>query len=110
MTPQENKKTDARILAIRSQIAAIGAMLDGTLMVKHNRTQRKDGSVRVSPEHYTFQYRGADGRRRWKRIPEKARRAVERLVRNGRLYRELEREYAALMTEASLADYGKKNA
>ena len=110
MTRQETEKTDARITAIRSQIAAIGAMLDGTLMVKHNRTKRKDGSVRVSPEHYTLQYRGADGKRRWKRIPEKARRAVDRLVRNGMLYRELEREYAALMTEAALADCGKKNA
>lgn len=109
MTPQEAKKTDARITAILSQIAAIGDMLDGTLMVKRNRTRRKDGSVRVSPEHYTLQYRGADGRRRWKRIPAKAKGSVERLVRNGRLYRELEREFAALMTEASLAGCGKKN-
>lgn len=102
------KAKQARIRAIRKQIAEISAMLEGTLMTKRNRVQRKDGSVHVSPQYYTFQYRGADGRRQWKRIPKKALAAVKRLVRAGKRYRELECEYAALITELSLADSGKK--
>jgi hypothetical protein len=84
-------------------------MLDGILMTKHNRVRRKDGSIHVSPEHCTFQYRGADGKRKWKRIPRNAKTAVERLVRAAARYRTLEREYTALLTELSLADGGKKN-
>ena len=110
MTPEETQKKEARIEAIRQQIEAISAMLDGTLMTKHNRVRRKDGSIHVSPEHCTFQYRGADAKRRWKRIPRNAKPAVTRLVRAAERYRALEREYAALLTEISLAGSGKKNA
>ncbi len=86
----------------------IPAMLDGTLMVKHNRVRRKDGSVHVSAGYYTFQYRGADGRRKWKRVPRNAKASVERLVRAASRYRKLDREYSALLTELSLAHGGKK--
>ena len=110
MTPGETQKKEARMEAIRHQIEAISAMLEGTLMTKHNRVRRKDGSIHVSPEHCTFQYRGADGKRRWKRVPRNAKAAVTRLVRAAERYRALEREYAALMTELSLAGGGKKNA
>jgi hypothetical protein len=110
MTPEEAQKKEARIEAIRTRIGEITAMLDGTLMTKHNRVRRKDGSVHVSPEHCTFQYRGCDGARQWKRIPKNAKGAVARLVRAGERYRALEREYAALLTEISLAGGGKKNA
>jgi len=109
MTPEEMQKAEARLDAIRARIAGIAAMLDGALLAKRNRTPRKDGSVRVSPEHYTFQYRGADGERKWKRVPKRAKAAVERLVRAGESYRALEREYAALLTELSLAGGSKKN-
>lgn len=109
MKPQQDQNKEARIGAIRRQMDAISAMLEGTLMAKRNRVKRKDGSVQVSPEHYTFQYRGADGKRKWKRIPRKAKATVERLVRAGSRYRKLEREYTALLTERSLADGGKKN-
>ena len=109
MSPQQLQKKEARIGAIRRQMDAIPAMLDGTLMVKHNRVKRKDGSVRVSPEHYTFQYRGADGKRKWKRIPRNAKTTVEQLVRAANRYRKLEREYTALLTELSLENGGKKN-
>jgi hypothetical protein len=110
MTPEEIRKKEARIGAIRDKIDEIPAMLDGTLMTKHNRVRRKDGSVHVSPEHCTFQYRGADGKRRWKRIPRSAKAVVERRVRAGDRYRALEREYTALMTELSLVPGSKKNA
>jgi hypothetical protein len=109
MTPEGAQKKEARIGAIRTRIEDIHAMLDGTLMTKHNRVRRKDGSVHVSPEHYTFQYRGTDGKRKWKRIPRNAKASVERLVRAAERYRNLEREYTALLTEMSLADGGKKN-
>ncbi len=110
MTPEEIQRKTARVNAISRQIEAIPAMLDGTLLTKHNRVPRPDGSIRTSPEHYTLQYRGADGKRMWKRIPRGARAAVERLVRAGGRYRALEREYAALLTELSLADGVKKKA
>jgi hypothetical protein len=110
MSPEEMQKKEMRIAAIRGQIDAIPAMLDGTLLTKHNRVRRRDGSIHTSPEHYTFQYRGADGKRMWKRIPRNARTAVERLTRAGDRYRALEREYRALMTERSLANGGKKKA
>ena len=110
MIPEEIQKKEARIEEIRTRIGEITAMLDGTLMSKHNRVRRRDGSVHVSPEHYTFQYRDGDGKRQWKRIPRDARATVARLVRAGERYRALEREYTALLTELSLADGGKKNA
>ena len=110
MTSEETQKKAARIEEIRTRIGEITALLDGTLMSKRNRVKRKDGSVHVSPEHCTFQYRGADGTRQWKRIPRNAKAAVARLVRAGARYRALEREYTALLTELALADGGKKNA
>jgi hypothetical protein len=110
MTTEDTQKRGARLGTIRAQINEIPAMLNGALLAKYNHTRRKDGSIHVSPEHYTFQYRGADGKRKWKRIPRNAKAAVERLVRAGDRYRTLEREYAALLTELSLADDSKKKA
>jgi hypothetical protein len=109
MESEETKKKEERIDAVRKQIDEIPAMLEGTLLSKHNRVRRKDSSVHVSPEHWTFQYRGVDGKRKWKRIPRSAKAAVGRLVRAGERYRALEQEYTALLTEVSLAERGKKN-
>ncbi len=109
MTTAERQKKEARVEAIWRQMEAIPALLDGTLMPKHNRVTRKDGTIHVSPEHWTFQYRGADGKRQWKRIPRNAKTVVERLVRAGERYQALEREYRASLTELALADGAKKN-
>lgn len=109
MTEAERQKKEARIRAICKEIDDIPALLDGTLLSKHNRVKRKDGSIHVSPEHWTFQYRSADGKRQWKRIPRSAKAAVQRLVRAGARYRVLEQEYRALLTELALDDGGKKN-
>ena len=109
MTPTERQQKVSRSEAVWRQMEAIPALLDGALLSKRNRLGRKDGSIHVSPEHWTFQYRGADGKRRWKRIPRKAKATVERLVRAGERYRTLEREYRALLTELALDDDGKKN-
>ena len=110
MTQPDTRNNDARIDAIRAEIDGIQVMLHGALLTNRNRAKRKDGSVQVSPEHYTFQYYDADGRRKCRRIPGNAKTAVERLVRAGDRYRALEREYRVRMTEVSLADGGKKNA
>ena len=109
MTTAERQKKEARVEAIWRQMEAIPALLDGTLMPKRNRVGRKDGSIHVSPEHWTFQYRGTDGKRQWKRIPRSAKAVVERLVRAAERHRTLEREYRALLTELALADGAKKN-
>lgn len=108
-TQEEIDKTDARIDEILLKIGSIEAMLDGALLTKHNRVARKDSTVHISPAHYVFQYRGADGKRKWKAVPTGAHKEVERLVEAGRHYRALETEYSALMTERSLmADVKKK--
>lgn len=109
MRREDIQKKEARIGAIRKTMDEIPAMLDGTLMVKYNRVMRKDGSVHVSAGYHTFQYRGSDGKRKWKRIPQHAKASVERLVRAAGRYRKLDREYSALLTELSLAGGGKKN-
>ena len=109
MKQQEIQKKEARIDTIRKKMDEIPAMLDGTLLLKHNRVRRKNGSVHVSAGYYTLQYRGADGKRKWKRIPQHAKASVERLVRAARRYRKLDREYSALLTELSLAHDSKKN-
>ena len=109
MTDDQRRKMEARVRDVRTEMAKIPALLDGTLMSKRNRVKRKDGSLHVSPEHWTFQYRSADGKRRWKRIPRPAKAAVQRLVRAGERYRALEQECRALLTELALADGGKKN-
>lgn len=109
MTDAERRGKEARIRAIHAQIEAIPYLLDGTLLAKRNRVKRKDGSIHVSPVHWTFQYRRADGTRQWKRIPRSAKAAIQRLVRAGVRYRALEQEYRALMTELALDDGGKKN-
>ena len=110
MTQPDTRNNDARIDAIRAEIDGIQVMLHGALLTNRNRAKRKDGSVQVSPEHYTFQYYDTDGRRKCRRIPGNAKTAVERLVRAGDRYRALEREYRVRMTEVALADGVKKNA
>lgn len=106
---QKTQDKMARIDTIKIEMDEIPAILDGTLMRKHNRVKRKNGSIHISPEYYTFQFLGADGKRKWKRIPRKAKAGVERLVRAAKRYRKLEREYLALLTEVSLEGSIKKN-
>ncbi|MCK5802066.1 MAG: hypothetical protein KAI66_04505 [Lentisphaeria bacterium] len=109
MKQSDTRIDDARADAIRAEMDGIRMMLHGTVLANRNRAKRKDGSVQISPEHYTFQYYDMDGKRKCKRIPRNARAAVVRLTRAGERYRALEREYRVLMTERSLADSGKKN-
>lgn len=108
MIKSEMQKKEVRIDTVRKKMEKIPAMLDGVLLNKRNRVKRKDGSIHISPEYHTFQYRGTDGLRKWKRIPRKARASVEKLVLAAKRYNKLEQEYTALMTELSLAGGNKK--
>lgn len=104
--------TDAdekRIRDLREKSGRLGPMLDGCLQTKRNRVVNKDGSEHISPEHYQFQYRGPKGKLRWKSIPRKHCAEVRRMIARGGEYRNIEREYAALVTEATLVNIGKKN-
>ena len=101
---------ETRIRELRTKAAGFGAMLDGCLHTKRNKVANQDGSTHTSQEHYQFQYRGADGKTRWRSVPRQHCGEVRRLIAKGREYRRVEREYAALVNEATLADIGKKNA
>ena len=104
------EEIEARLKEIGTQIAGLGPALQGTVKKNRNRRVRKDGSVYVSPEHYTFVYRGEDGKERWKRVGAKHLPAVRRMIKAGKAYKRLAREHARLTTELAVASIGKKNA
>jgi hypothetical protein len=99
----------ARIREVAEEISRLGPMLVGTLTKRPNRKKRRDGSEYVSSEYSTFQYKGADGRRKWKRIPRGAEGRVRKLIQTGARYRVLEREYRGRASELGLLDAAKKN-
>ncbi len=104
------EEIEARLKEIGTQIAGLGPALQGTVKKNRNRRVRKDGSVYVSPEHYTFVYRGEDGKERWKRVGAKHLPAVCRMIKAGKAYKRLVREHARLTTGLAVASIGKKNA
>jgi hypothetical protein len=99
----------ARVHEISEAVSQLGPMLIGTLLEKRNRKRRQDGSEYVSAPYYTFQYRDADGRRRWRRMPRSQKARARKLIETGARYQALEREYAALTTQLGLLDPSKKN-
>ena len=106
------KTTDeilARVQEIAATVQQLGPLLVGTLMEKRNRKQRKDGSTYVSDPYFTFQYRDADGKRRWRRVPRAMQIRFRKLVKTGERYQALEREYSALRTELGMLETSKKN-
>ena len=103
------EEIEAGIKEIEAQIAGLGPALQGTVKKNRNRRVRKDGSVYVSPEHYTFVYRGADGAERWKRVNAKHMPAVNRMIKAGKAYKRMAREHARLTTALAVASIGKKN-
>ena len=106
VTPEEIK---SKLRGVCERIASLGPALQGTIKKNRNRRKRKDGSVYVSPEHYTFVYRGVDGKERWKRIRAEHLPAVRRMVEAGKDYQRLAREHARLTTALAVAQIGKKN-
>ncbi len=107
LTPEE---IESKIRDVCEQIAHLGPALQGTIKKNRNRRTRKDGSVYVSPEHYTFVYRGVDGRERWKRIGAEHLPAVRRMVKAGKEYKRLACEHARLTTALAITQIGKKKA
>lgn len=104
------KQVLARIREVAKEMSRLGPMLAGTLTKRPNRKRRKDGSEYVSTPYSTFQYKGADGRRKWKRIPRRAEARVRKLIVTGERYRLLEQEYRGLASELGLLEATKKKA
>ena len=100
--PKTPEELQNRIREIAEDVSALGPMLVGALLAKHNRKRRRDGSTYVSEAYYTFQYRGTDGRRHWRRIPREQKPRIQKLIETGARYQRLEREYAALTTQLGL--------
>ena len=103
------KQVLGRIREVAEEISRLGPMLVGTLTKRPNRKRRKDGSEYVSSPYSTFQYKGADGRRKWKRIPRGAEGRIKKLIVTGERYRLLEQEYRGLASELGILDASKKN-
>ena len=103
------EEIEARLREIGEQIAGLGPALQGTVKKNRNRRVRKDGSVYVSPEHYTFVYCGEDGKEKWKRVGVRHLPAVRRMIKAGKDYKRLAREHARLTTALAVATIGKKN-
>ena len=72
--------------------------------MRSNRKRRKDGSEYVSVPYSTFQYKGTDGKRTWKRIPRGSETRVKKLIMTGERYRVLEKEYRGLVSELGLLE------
>ena len=98
----------ARLREVAAEVARLGPMLVGTLTLRPNRKRRRDGSEYVSVAYGTFQYKGADGARKWKRIPRGAEGRVRKLIAAGARYRVLEQEYRGLASELGLLEAAKK--
>jgi hypothetical protein len=98
----------ARIREVAKEVARLGPMLVGTLTKRPNRKRRQDGSEYVSVAYGTFQYKGADGRRKWKRIPRTLETRARKLMEVGDRYRVLEQEYRGLASELGVLEAAKK--
>ena len=103
------EEIEARLKEIETQIEGLGPALQGTVKKNRNRRVRKDGSLYVSPEHYTFVYCGEDGKEKWKRVGARHLPAVRRMIKAGKDYKRLAREHARLTTALAVATIGKKN-
>jgi hypothetical protein len=108
--PRSEEKIGARLAEIEREATGVGSALQGTVKKNRNRRARKDGSVYVSPVHYTFVYRDADGNERWKRFGAERLPAVMRMKKAGDAYRRLAREHARLTAGLAVLSLGKKNA
>ena len=93
---------------IEAQVAVLGPALQGSVKKNRNRRVRKDGSVYVSPEHYTFVYRDGAGQERWKRIAAAHLPTIMRMKKAGGSYKKLMHEHARLTTALGIASLGKK--
>ena len=103
------EEIESRLKQVATQIEGLGPALQGTVKKNRKRRVRKDGSLYVSPEHYTFVYCGEDGKEKWKRVGVRHLPAVRRMIKAGKDYKRLAREHARLTTALAVATIGKKN-
>ena len=101
--PMKKKKTSDRISEIVAEMHSIAEFAEGSISSSSNGYTVKDGTRRKARPHWKFQSLGARGERKYTNIPESLVPRARKMVANGRRYRELEREYARLVTEESLA-------
>ena len=93
---------------ISKEISEIGPVLFGTIKKNRNKRVRKDGSIYLSPVHYTFVYKSNEGKERWKRINVEQLPTIERMKENGKEYRRLSNIYMAMSTRLTLLQIGEK--
>ena len=99
----KTRKTPDRISEIVAEMHSITVFAEGSISSSSNSYTVKDGTRRKAKPHWKFQSLGARGERKYKNVPESLVPRVRKLIANGRRYRKLEREYARLVTEESLA-------
>ena len=102
------EQLEAEIRDIFVRMEALDGVLLGTLLEKHNRERRKDGSTYVSPPYYTFQYQGEKGKQEWRRVPRQHKTRVERMIGNGQEYVRLRKSAEALLRDAALLGLDSK--
>jgi len=102
------KNTEQRIREIVAEISAITEFAEGSIASSSKQYTLKDGTVRRASPQYRFKSKGARGKQVSKYVPPSAVARVKKLIENGRRYRSLEREYARLVTAASLDALKKK--
>ncbi len=105
---QTLEQLEAEIRDVFVRMAALDGVLLGTLLEKHNRERRKNGSTYVSPPYYTFQYQVAHGKQAWRRVPRQHKARVERMIANGREYVRLRKLAETLLREAALLGLDSK--
>jgi hypothetical protein len=106
MKTLEQIEVEIRDVFVRME--ALDGVLLGTLLKKHNRERRKDGSTYVSPPYYTFQYQGQNGKQQWRRVPRQHKACVERMIVNGQEYVRLRKLVETLLREAALLGLDSK--
>ena len=99
----KTRKTSDRISEIVAEMHSITEFAEGSISSSSNSYNVKDGTRRKAKPHWKFQSLGPRGKRKYKNVPAALVPKVRKLIENGRRYRSLEREYARLVTEESLA-------
>ena len=104
----KTKNSSDRISELVAEMLSITEFAEGSISSSSNSYTVKDGTRRKAKPHWKFQSLGPRGRRKYRNVPERLVPQVKKLIADGRRYRKLEKEYARLVTEESLASLKKK--
>jgi len=97
------KANNSRIREIVAEMSSITEFAQGSIISSSSYYTTKDGTRHKTSPKYKFQSRGCRCEQKLKHIPAELVPRVRKLIANGRKLEALEREYARLVTEASLA-------